>query len=80
MLHYSIILAIVLVVKTPDLTFYNNDWMLIVYLGVSIGISWLVFRYFEMPAQRYFRKLFYKSKTTPGAVSVELHENGSVLQ
>jgi peptidoglycan/LPS O-acetylase OafA/YrhL len=80
MLHYSIIAAIVWIVKTPDLTFYDNDWMLLVYLGVTIAVSWLVFRYFEMPAQRYFRKLFYKSKTEPVPVNVELHGKGSVLQ
>jgi peptidoglycan/LPS O-acetylase OafA/YrhL len=80
MLHYSIIAAIVWIVKTPDLTFYDNDWMLFVYLGVTIAVSWLVFRYFEMPAQRYFRKLFYKSKTEPVPVNVELHGKGSVLQ
>lgn len=55
LVHCPVQLAILLILKPENPAIFDNTWFLLLYLAISVAVGWLVFEYFEKPAQKYLR-------------------------
>lgn len=56
--HFSIQVAMFMIISPSTYTTFNNPIYLVVFLAVSIAGGYVAFEYFERPVQRYLRTIY----------------------
>jgi peptidoglycan/LPS O-acetylase OafA/YrhL len=60
LLHFPLQLVVTTIyLGTGQVVPWGNGWFFVTYLFVVLGLSYTTFRFFELPAKSYFRRVFY---------------------
>lgn len=55
LVHFPMQVLIFLIVRPTSHTFFNSPYTLISFMAICILVAWIVYEYFEKPAQKYLR-------------------------
>jgi peptidoglycan/LPS O-acetylase OafA/YrhL len=72
MVHFPLQIVIFLILEPASYTYFNNPLVLLMFVSISVGAGWIVFEYFEKPAQKYLRQRYSpKQREMPVVVNME---------
>ncbi len=55
LVHFPVMITMILIMRPTDYHLFNNPAILGTFIGVSLIAGWVVFEYFEKPAQKFLR-------------------------
>jgi peptidoglycan/LPS O-acetylase OafA/YrhL len=67
LIHFPIQIIIFLILRPQSYVIFNNPLILITFVGAAILAGWLLFEYFERPAQKYLRNILTRKEAAADA-------------